>query len=78
MKYLVVLGLVFVVFWLWRSARQRAVDSRAHSASTAMREPVKTEIVACDFCHVHLPRTEALIAGDGTFCSEAHRQQAGH
>jgi uncharacterized protein len=77
MKYLVVLGLVLVVFWLWRSARQR-VGSRPNAERASTVEPVKTEIVACDFCHIHLPRTEALTTGDGTFCSEAHRRQAGH
>jgi uncharacterized protein len=73
MKYLLVLGLLFVVFWLWRSGRSRV---KGPSAPAPGKQEL-TEIVACDYCHVHLPRTEALIGQSGTFCSDAHRREAG-
>ena len=76
MKYLLVLALVLVIFWVWRSSRTRS--STGHDQT---RKPdgqaVKTEIVECDVCHLHLPRSDALIGTDGTFCSHAHRVQAG-
>jgi uncharacterized protein len=35
------------------------------------------EMVACEVCGLHLPKSEALIAGKGIYCSDAHRRQAG-
>jgi uncharacterized protein len=78
MKYLLVLVFVFVIFWLWsnnrRIEKKQADDARRPqqpSQSTAL-----TEIVACDVCQVHLPRSEALIGNKGVYCSDAHRRQA--
>lgn len=79
MKYLLVIALIFGVFWLWRNNRlaekdaARPMPPRApSSAGTSV-----TEMVACDVCHVHLPRSEALIGSQGIYCSDAHRRQAG-
>ena len=80
MKYLLVILLILVVFWLWRSSRQ------AEKPAAQPRPPGKpapadkelTEMVACGICHVHLPKSEALIGRDGgVYCSEAHRREAG-
>ncbi len=79
MKYLLVFGLVFVIFWLWRSRRQSEAGSRKQTPThpkPASLEKV-TEIVACQVCHVHLPRHEALVGKHGLYCSGVHKQQAG-
>ena len=84
MKYLLVTVFVLVVFWLWRHNRQA---ERNEAARARPRSPVGqgngvTEIVACDVCQVHLPRSEALIGKkgkkgkQGIYCSDAHRRQA--
>ena len=74
MKYLLIIGLVLVVFFLWRHNRQ------AQNRSAPRQQPgapaAATEIVACSVCQVHLPKSEALIGSDGIYCSEAHRRQA--
>lgn len=79
MKYLLVILLILVVFWLWRS--DRPSPKKAAPPNRAPRKPLETteitEMVACDFCHIHLPRSEALIGRDGFYCSEAHRREAG-
>ena len=79
MKYALVLGLVLVVFWLWRSSRQASRDDKkqtpASQKPTALGKA--TEIVACQVCQVHLPRNEALTGRRGLYCSAEHRQQAG-
>lgn len=79
MKFLLVVLLVLVVFWIWRSGRPRqhraAQPDRRHSKSAKGKEI--TEMVACGVCHVHLPRSEALIGRDGFYCSAAHRREAG-
>ncbi|MBK5205748.1 MAG: hypothetical protein JJD98_10170 [Polaromonas sp.] len=81
MKYLLVTALAVLVFWLWRHKRQAEKNADASSRSPRPRTPSKeteiTEVVACDFCHVHLPRSEALIGHKGIYCSDAHRRQAG-
>ena len=78
MKYLLVITFVLVVFWLWRHNRQ--VKKDAHQApparSNATSKKGITEMVSCNVCHVHLPKSEALPGGDDFYCSEAHRREA--
>ncbi|MDB5929778.1 MAG: hypothetical protein JWR60_1485 [Polaromonas sp.] len=76
MKYLLVITFVLVVFWVWRHNRQAKKDAAAPRAKATPAAGI-TEIVACEVCQVHLPRSEALIGGDGFYCSEAHRREAG-
>ena len=79
MKYALVLGLVLVVFWLWRSTRQSAVDDKKQARPKSKPASLEkaTEIVACQVCQVHLPQHDALIGSQGFYCSAEHRQQAG-
>jgi uncharacterized protein len=79
MKYLLVIAFVLVVFWLWRHNRQ-AEREAAPPPRRRTNDPAGkgiTEMVACEVCHVHLPKSEALIGRDGFYCSEAHRREAG-
>jgi uncharacterized protein len=81
MKYLLIFALVMVGLWLWRSKRPDHSSSPNENQADKARGPAPdkeaTEIVACGVCHVHLPRTEALIGPGGVYCSAAHRRQAG-
>ena len=79
MKYALVLGLLLVVFWLWRSGRQASARSKNNSHARKSHATIEkaTEIVACQVCQVHLPRSEALSGAHGVYCSTEHRQQAG-
>lgn len=79
MKYLLVAALVLVVFWLWRNNRDVEKNT---TAATRPPAPPKAgtavaEMVACEVCGVHLPKSEALIGAKGVYCSDAHRRQAG-
>ena len=77
MKYLLVFALVLVAFWIWRNNREAERDAAApRQPAPPQREPAVTEMVACDVCHVHLPKSEALIGNRGIYCSDAHRRQA--
>lgn len=71
MKYLVVLGLLAVGLWLWRSNRRVAAPP-----PEAKTPSLTTKIVACDLCGVHLPLSEALTGPSGMYCTESHRRQA--
>lgn len=78
MKYALVFGLVLVVFWLWRSARQSRVrDKNDNRPSSGDPQITTTQIVACKVCGLHLPHADALAGKHGLYCSSAHRQQAG-
>lgn len=79
MKYALVLGLILIVVWLWRSSRQtRQAEKKQTSAHGQPGVLAKaTEIVACQVCQVHLPRREALAGSHGLYCSAEHKQQAG-
>ena len=79
MKYLLVTVLIVMMFWLWRHNRQTEKTEADIARAKKRREPeiAATEIVACDFCQVHLPKSEALINQRGIYCSDAHRRQAG-
>ena len=81
MKYLLILALTLAVIWLWQGKRRasladKARRQQAQQAQDSSRSLQTTEIIACDVCSVHLPRTEALMGGRGVYCSEAHRRQA--
>jgi len=86
MKFFLLLGLVLVGVWLFRSARKRAdpptpprpppPPAAPAAATGAQREAM----VACAHCGLMLPAGEALPALRGpagpVFCSEAHRAAA--
>ncbi|MDH6186246.1 PP0621 family protein [Polaromonas sp. CG_23.6] len=78
MKYLLVILLILVVFWIWRSGRpsQKKAAPPGRAPSKSSEEKKATEMVACGVCHIHLPKSEALIGRDGFYCSEAHRREA--
>ena len=78
MKDLLVLVFVLVVVWLWSHNRriERKQADEARGPRQGPQTTALTEIVACDVCQVHLPRSDALIGNKGVYCSDAHRRQA--
>ncbi|MDO9406667.1 MAG: PP0621 family protein [Polaromonas sp.] len=76
MKYLLILLMVVVVLWLWRSKRPDAGAQQPEAPRGKRAVLPPAEMVACDICDVHLPRTEALAGPGGLYCSDAHRRQA--
>ena len=77
MKYLLVLGIALLVIWIWKSNRREDIrESTRQAPAQPKQKMIPTEMVACDVCHVHLPRSEALAGPGGMYCSAAHRQQA--
>ena len=70
MKYLIVVIVVAIVVWMLARNRQAPP---AKPRRTARGAPAPQDMVECSHCGVHLPRTEALSADVGNYCSEAHR-----
>ena len=73
MKFLLLLALVLIVAWLWRSSRRKATSARDEEAPP---QTGQQEMVRCAHCGVHLPHGEALVGRIGRYCSAEHRQAA--
>jgi uncharacterized protein len=75
MKYLLVLAVLAVAFWVWRNNRQSAKSdqnkpARNQPARAATAEP--QAMLQCAACGVHLPSGEAVTGRQGSYCSAAH------
>jgi uncharacterized protein len=76
MKFILLLAVVLGVIWLMRSLRKPKLPPEAgpEKKPAAPQEAGRPEeMVSCEQCGVHLPRSEALPGRGGVFCSEAHR-----
>ncbi len=75
MKYVVVIAVVLVAFWIWRNNRQ---SEGRDGAAPAQRRPVPgpAPMVACALCDMRLPETEAVKGHHGVYCCQEHRRQA--
>lgn len=73
MKFLLVLAVVVVAFWVWRNNR---LTDRDDSPAPAPRPPQRpATMVACAQCGMHLPEIEAVTGGRGAYCCHEHRRQ---
>lgn len=73
MKYLVLLGVVLVVYFIWRG--QRLAKGSPGAAPEAGAAPaLPQDMVRCPVCAVHLPRGDALADARGRlYCCAEHR-----
>lgn len=81
MKYLLVLVVVLVAFFVWhhkRAARLRAQAQRPIPPRPPASAPTGTPqtIVTCCHCGVHLPSQEAVAGHLGPYCGPEHRRLA--
>ena len=75
MKYLVLVGVLLLVYFLWRSQRRSEQVEKRQDASVPAALPM--DMVRCPVCSLHLPRADALAGSDGLlYCSAEHRQGA--
>jgi uncharacterized protein len=77
MKYLLVLAVVLVAFWIWRNNRiQRdAPPPPPPPPQRGLKPPVA--MVECHHCGMHLPEGEAFVGRHGSYCSDEHRRLQG-
>lgn len=78
MKYLLVLIVVMVGVWVWRSNRAgERSDSRTQSPRReAAPDAIAVDMVGCDLCGLHCPHDDLVKGRKGVYCSNAHRNQA--
>jgi uncharacterized protein len=75
MKYLLVVAVMAVAFWLWRNNRQSAKVQQKKSApakSNATGIGPPQPMLQCAACGVHLPATDAVVGKRGSYCTSAH------
>ncbi|HBH37249.1 MAG TPA: hypothetical protein DDX06_02565 [Curvibacter sp.] len=74
MKFLLLLAIVLLLVWLWRSGRR--ANSSADQPDRPASPPGPQEMVRCAHCGVHLPHGDAVVGRVGLYCSPEHRQLA--
>ena len=72
MKFFLVLAVVLFGVWLFRSGRQDKVTRQ----NPPPNPPDPQEMVSCQLCAVHVPKTDAVPGRNGLYCSTEHRQRA--
>jgi uncharacterized protein len=77
MKYLLVLAVVAVAFWIWRNNRQNAQADKkvpfTKDKTSKLAQP--QPMLQCAACGVHLPAADAIAGRRGSYCSAAHQKQ---
>jgi uncharacterized protein len=73
-KFLLLLAIVLLLVWLWRSGRRDASSPEQPERPASPPDPQK--MVRCAHCGVHLPHSDALVGRIGLYCSPEHRQLA--
>ena len=78
MKWLLVMAVVLLGVWWWRSSRRDVPRDEAKSNAKSQSKSATAapqEMVECAHCGVHLPRTEAHQGRTGLYCSAEHLQR---
>ena len=56
-----------LILWILRKFIRKDIDDNSASSSTKGED-----MVCCDYCGVHLPRSESVIRDNKSFCNEEH------
>jgi uncharacterized protein len=73
MKFLLVLAVLVVAFWVWRN--NRLAESASNKQPPPQTPGLPLAMVACLECGTHLPESEAVRGPGGSYCCIEHRQQ---
>jgi uncharacterized protein len=73
MRFLMLLAVLLLGIWLWRTNREVGVKSKTKD-KTSKPEPM--EMVGCSLCAVHVLISDALQGKKGFYCCQEHRQRA--
>ena len=72
MKYLFLIVLIGVVWWVWKKRNQSdQQSSQAHDPA-----PAPQKMLVCAQCGVYFPESDGLSDGEKVYCCEAHRLAA--
>jgi uncharacterized protein len=71
MKFFLILAILFLGVWVWRSSRLSDRQSRRQPP-----QQTPTDMVCCRQCGVHTPKTDAVTGKLGVYCCVEHRQSS--
>jgi uncharacterized protein len=71
-KDLLLLVVLVVLVWHWRTNRKADIAQRQHNPSPANL----IDMVECAHCHLHLAAADAVSGPKGHYCSPEHRSLA--
>ncbi len=77
MKYLIVIIMLGLTFWIWRKNRTdttRSVDQPKAKAPQASNSQPQL-MITCAACGIHLPQADAVAGQRGMYCSAGHLQE---
>ena len=74
MKYLLILAVVLIAVFVWRSNREEQKPPASRSGEGGEFKAI--EMVRCDVCGVHCPKIDSLAGKRGVYCTAQHRSQA--
>ncbi len=75
MKLILLLAALGVAWW-WRQRRD-AEQAQRHAARSAASQPLLQDMVRCNACAVHVPKTDAVAGRQGAYyCCAEHRRRA--
>jgi len=79
LKLLLLIALVAGGLWWFARGGRRPSGRAADVAEGAARQDkAGEEMVRCEYCDTHAPRSSAVFAGKHAFCCEEHRAAAGY
>ena len=76
MKFLLVLIVVMVGVWVWRSNRAAERAEEDKSLRPRSKPVVAIDMGRCDLCGMHCPDHDLVRGRGGAYCSAEHRDQA--
>ena len=76
MKFLLVLIVVMVGVWIWRSNRAAERAEEDNSRRPRGKPAGAIDMGRCDLCGMHCPGDDLVKGRRGAYCSTEHRDQA--
>ncbi len=73
MKLLLVVLVLLLGVWLWRTGRGSRA-SRKPPAAGAGAAP--QDMICCSLCSLHVPAADAVTGSNGSYCCLDHRRRA--
>lgn len=59
--------IIVLIFWVLRKFIRKDIENSNDSSSTEGED-----MACCDYCGLHLPRSESVTRNDKFYCSEEH------
>jgi uncharacterized protein len=68
-KFLVIFLALLLAYWIFKSSRKPGGRGRPPQGSTG------EDMVRCDQCGIHLPRSESITTRGNFYCSAEHQRE---